>query len=176
MKTIGDVMTHGVSKLQTIDPQSTVKQAVDLLNQHNIGALPVCDAGGRLVGIITERDVLRLCGRNGIAGLDTHMVSEVMTPSPMVGVPDDSVASVMRIMTDHRIRQREVPTPGLTAAGESGKLPRGELLYVYRYRPVSARSRPRGRACLRAHVGPVTAGRLVCAHPQHREGAAGRRR
>jgi CBS domain-containing protein len=112
MKTIGDVMTHGVSKLQTIDPQSTVKQAVDLLNQHNIGALPVCDAGGRLVGIITERDVLRLCGRNGIAGLDTHMVSEVMTPSPMVGVPDDSVASVMRIMTDHRIRHLPVMDGG----------------------------------------------------------------
>jgi CBS domain-containing protein len=112
MKTIGDVMTHGVAKLQTIDPASTVKQAVDLLNQHNIGALPVCDAGGRLVGIITERDVLRLCGSDGIAGLDTHMVSEVMTPSPLVGVPDDTVAYVMRIMTEHRIRHLPVMDGG----------------------------------------------------------------
>ena len=57
---ISDLTKLNPIGLQTIDPDSSVHAAVRKLVEHNIGALPVVDGSGSLVGIITERDVLRL--------------------------------------------------------------------------------------------------------------------
>jgi len=68
--------------LSTIAPDKTVQEAIRILNQHNIGALPVCDEKGELAGIITERDVLRLCDGGDVAKGLQQKVSAVMTKNP----------------------------------------------------------------------------------------------
>ncbi len=90
----------------SISPGGTVKDAVDLLVAHNIGALLVVENNAP-VGIITERDVLRLCSRDS-AGLDTENVASVMTRDLIVGTPDDEVESTMAVMTEAHIRHLPV--------------------------------------------------------------------
>jgi len=102
--TVGEVSNVRPRKLQTIGPDATVQEASRQLVKFNIGALPVCDASGDLVGIITERDILRL-----VAGPDCHdalerKVGAVMTRNLVIGVPEDDIESVMHVMTDKRIR------------------------------------------------------------------------
>jgi len=90
--------------LSTIAPDKTVQEAIRILNQHNIGALPVCDEKGELAGIITERDVLRLCDGGDVAKGLQQKVSAVMTKNLIICVPDDSIENAMRVMTNKRIR------------------------------------------------------------------------
>lgn len=90
--------------LQTIAPNQTVHEAIELLCRHNIGALPVLDVGGSLVGILTERDVLRLCSRPDPKASLMLMVREVMTTDLVISVLDDDLDYVMRVMTDRRVR------------------------------------------------------------------------
>jgi CBS domain-containing protein len=99
---VGDIVKE--RPLRTIDPASTVQAAIKILNEHNIGALPVCDRDGTLVGIITERDVLRLCDRPDCAGALQQKVGDVMTRNLMICVPDDSIENAMHVMTNKRIR------------------------------------------------------------------------
>ncbi|MFQ5478374.1 MAG: CBS domain-containing protein [Candidatus Binatia bacterium] len=100
---------HDITKIEdlgvkTIGPERSVKEAIAMLVRFNIGSLPVCAENGRLVGIITERDVLRLWAQNDCSSIETRRVSEVMTSDLVIGVLDDDVSYVMRVMTDHRIR------------------------------------------------------------------------
>ena len=91
-------------ELQTISPERSVQDAVARLVEHNIGALPVCADDGRLVGIITERDVLRLVADRPVPDAVTSSVADAMTRELVIGVPDDDIEYVMRVMTEHRIR------------------------------------------------------------------------
>jgi CBS domain-containing protein len=90
--------------LTTITPTRTVQDAIRILNQHKIGALPVCDDKGDLVGIITERDILRLCDGPECAKAFQQKVGDVMTSNLMICVLDDSIENAMHVMTDKRIR------------------------------------------------------------------------
>ena len=101
---VGEIAKLKQIELQTVNPEQSVHQAVGTLVEHNIGALPVCDGTGALVGIITERDVLRLCAREHPQEIMQLTVGEVMTRDLVIGVPDDDIEYVMRVMTERRIR------------------------------------------------------------------------
>ena len=104
--------------LRTISPDKTVQEAIKVLNEHNIGALPVCNEKGELAGIITERDVLRLCDGADPAVITRALqqkVSAVMTKNLIICVPDDSIENAMHVMTNKRIRH-------LPIIGESRRL------------------------------------------------------
>ena len=101
---VGDITKLEDIALQTISPKRSVQDAVARLVEHNIGALPVCDDDGRLVGIITERDVLRLVADRPVPDAVTSLVADAMTRELVIGVPDDDIEYVMRVMTEHRIR------------------------------------------------------------------------
>jgi CBS domain-containing protein len=90
--------------LRTITPEKTVQEAIKILNDHNIGALPVCNAKGELAGIITERDILRLLGKPDYARALQQTVEVVMTRNLIICVLDDSVENAMHVMTNNRIR------------------------------------------------------------------------
>jgi CBS domain-containing protein len=90
--------------LTTITPDKTVQDAINLLNQLNIGALPVCNERGELAGIITERDILRLLGKPDFARALQRKVADVMTKNLIICVPDDSIENAMHVMTNERIR------------------------------------------------------------------------
>ena len=86
----------------TVGPEHTVHDAMRVLVEHNIGSV-VVTKDGAVVGILTERDVLRL----GAAGPDTlagHRVGEVMTTDIVVAVDEDSVEYAAGVMTENRIR------------------------------------------------------------------------
>lgn len=100
---IRDIRKSKPAALQTISPEKTVHQAIQQLCKFNIGALPVVD-GETLVGIITERDVLRLCARDDCRDALSTPIRDAMTSHLVIGVADDTLDYVMRVMTDRRIR------------------------------------------------------------------------
>ncbi len=89
--------------LVTANPDSSVLDAVALLNRHNIGALPVCNASGALVGIISERDIVRGLPASRI-DLDNLKVSDLMTSDVITCSPEDDVNEIMAIMDERHIR------------------------------------------------------------------------
>ena len=106
----------------TIEPTATVADAVEKLVAHNCGSLVVCD-GDRIVGIISERDVLRAvaAGRDLLdhVSVENHMTCDVIT-----GSPNDKVADIMGLMTEQRIRH----LPVLEGGAMSGIISIGDVV------------------------------------------------
>ena len=100
--TIREILRDKGDHVVTISRNRTVLDAMRLLMHHRIGALVVTE-GTDVIGIITERDVLRLGAEDPGALVDTH-VNDAMTTELVVGVPDDGLDYVMQIMTRNRIR------------------------------------------------------------------------
>jgi CBS domain-containing protein len=96
-------MTRGV---EVIRPDETLQRAAQLMDEHNIGALPVC-RNDQLVGMITDRDITV---RATAAGMEPtqHCVSEVMTEQTRWCTEDQSTDEVMRQMGDVQIRRLPV--------------------------------------------------------------------
>jgi CBS domain-containing protein len=98
-------------KLQTIDPDRSVHDASRKLVQFNIGALPVCDAEGGLIGIVTERDILRATANEGSNALGLK-VAAIMTRQVITCTDEEEVESAMEVMTERRIRHLPVLREG----------------------------------------------------------------
>jgi len=94
----------------TIRPEQSVREAVQLLATHNIGALIVVNEADVPVGIISERDIVREASRN--EQVFGRPVSEIMTRDVITGVPEDDLASVANVMTEKRIRHVPVMDKG----------------------------------------------------------------
>ena len=99
---IREVLDQKGSEVVTVEPDRTVHEAMKVLVEHNIGAV-VVTRDGALVGILTERDVLRL-GATGPESLSTTRVADAMTAQLVVGVAEDLVDYAAGIMTANRIR------------------------------------------------------------------------
>ena len=87
----------------TIGPDETVINAIQKLVENNIGALPVCNARGTVLGIVSERDLLRECSQRSKA-IGSTRVKDVMTRDVVIGIPEDDLDYVMDIMTQRGIR------------------------------------------------------------------------
>lgn len=98
---IRDILTMKGSEICSISPVKTVAEAIAQMVQYNIGSLVVRQEGV-MVGLLTERDVLRRLHEHG-EGLMSEQVSAVMVTEPIIGNPDDSVDYVRGVMTDHRV-------------------------------------------------------------------------
>lgn len=90
-----------------IEPTADLATAAKLLSTHRIGALVVLDAGGRLVGILSERDIVRTMADVGSAALQLP-VAQVMTRNVSTCDVNDSVSSVMERMTKGKFRHMPV--------------------------------------------------------------------
>ncbi|HLF02610.1 MAG TPA: CBS domain-containing protein [Anaerolineales bacterium] len=101
------------AEVVTIQANQTLKEAVTLLAQRKIGVLIVVDAAGALVGILSERDVIREAARHD--DVLARPVSEAMTKSVITGTPQDDVSSVMQTMTDRRFRHLPILDGGRLA-------------------------------------------------------------
>lgn len=86
----------------TIRPDQTIREAIDLLNRHNIGALVVVEGHDKPVGIISERDIVRQLARN--EELFADPVRSIMTRDVITGMPQDDLKTVANTMTEKRIR------------------------------------------------------------------------
>jgi CBS domain-containing protein len=109
MKTAGDIITANQQEVWSISPKSTVFDALRLMSDKNIGALPVMDKEKNVIGIVSERDYARkvvLLGKTS----STTSVEVIMTPaSELVSIkPDASLEACMALMTVHHIRHLPV--------------------------------------------------------------------
>jgi len=94
-----------------VPPGISVAGLLEDLARHNVGAVVVCDDAGAVVGIVSERDVVRQLNERG-AELLRAPVSEIMTTSVVTCEPTESVNSLASIMTERRIRHMPVVTGG----------------------------------------------------------------
>ena len=104
---VSSVLKHKGRNVVTAGPTQTVAQVVKLLAQNRIGALPVINADGRLVGIISERDIIRGMAEHADAVLalpaERLMTREVKTCSS-----EDQLVELAEVMTLQRIRHLPV--------------------------------------------------------------------
>lgn len=126
---IHDVLkSKGSNTVITIAPGATVRELVDLLATHNIGAVVVCEEHAAPAGIVSERDVVR---RLGDDGLMDKPVSAIMTEEIQTCEPGDLLDDLMVMMTEHRIRHVPVIDNGniigLLSIGDAVKVRMREL-------------------------------------------------
>jgi CBS domain-containing protein len=111
--TLQDILSAKGSAVFSIEPGATVREAAKQLHRKRVGALLVRTESpeGPLLGIVSERDVLRAVAVSGNT-LDTQPVSEIMTTAVITGAPTDRVEDVMGLMTARRIRHLPVMDQG----------------------------------------------------------------
>ena len=94
-----------------IEPTADLAAAVKLLSTHRIGAVLIRGAGGRLAGILSERDIVRALSDHG-AGALALPVGQAMTREVATCSEDDTVASIMERMTTGKFRHMPVIANG----------------------------------------------------------------
>ena len=108
--TIQAILADKGREVATIGTDEKVSQAVAKLGQKRIGALPVVE-GGRILGIMSERDVIYCLKDHGPEVLDWP-VSRVMTSPAITAEPSTPVLAALAMMTQRRIRHLPVVTGG----------------------------------------------------------------
>lgn len=88
-------------RLVSASPDASAREAIARMVAQGVGSIAVCD-GARLVGIFTERDVLRLAAEG--APLDDVRLGDVMTTSLVTVSPDTGIVDAARLMGERRIR------------------------------------------------------------------------
>lgn len=100
---VSDVLSSkGSTEIFTISPQATIYELLDILAERNIGALVVSEDGTTMLGIVSERDIVRKLRE--VEGARSATVESIMTTDVRRCRPDDAFASLMATMTEHRVR------------------------------------------------------------------------
>jgi len=110
MNTVKQILDQKGRSVFTIGPETSVYDAVAMMAEKHVGALPVMD-GDKLVGIISERDYARKCFLQGRSSPDTK-VREIMTDRVMVVHPERTAEECMALMTEKRFRHLPVVEDG----------------------------------------------------------------
>jgi len=105
--TIAAILKHKGHNVITIDPTATVPAVAATLAEHRIGAVLVLDRAGQLLGIVSERDIVRSLATNGARTLEMT-AGQLMTRAVHLAHPDMTVEEAMRKMTIGRIRHLPV--------------------------------------------------------------------
>ena len=95
----------------TVDPADAISSVAQILNDNGIGAALVRNAAGEIVGVISERDIVRGIARQKDACL-TKRAEELMTSPVISCAPTDNIDDIMQLMTDRRIRHLPVMEDG----------------------------------------------------------------
>ncbi len=90
--------------LVTVGPNETISAAIEKLVKHDRGSLPVCGDKGELVGIITERDIVRKFLARGDSSAQKTKVKDIMSTQVIIGNPDDDLSYAISVMKEKRIR------------------------------------------------------------------------
>jgi CBS domain-containing protein len=106
MVTVRELLNAKPDKLWTVSPNATVYEALQILAEKDVGALPVVD-GGRLCGIFSERDYARKIVLMGRTSRETP-VAELMVRAVVCVAPSDSIQDCMALMTERHIRHLPV--------------------------------------------------------------------
>ncbi len=133
-----DILNAKGPVVHTIDVDASLEEVVQQLVRHNCGSLVVYDKSSsqHMVGIITERDILRACAARK-AALSKLKVADAMSANLVVGSPGDSVEDTMGLMTNKRIRHLPVIEDdqllGLVSIGDIVKMQHDRLTMENHY-------------------------------------------
>jgi len=106
MNSIGQFLTQRIPNIHSVSPQSSVRQALELMADKNIGALLVLEEN-QLVGMFSERDYARKVVLKGKSSVDTQ-VQDIMTTEVICVKVNQTFTECMQTMTDHHIRHLPV--------------------------------------------------------------------
>jgi CBS domain-containing protein len=104
--TISEILHQKGNQVWSIDPETMVFDAIQMMADKNIGALLVTEAS-KLVGILTERDYTRKVALKGKSSKQTA-VKEILSGQVIHVSPDHTIEECLRLMTDHRVRHLPV--------------------------------------------------------------------
>ena len=107
MTTVADLM---VKDVLTVEPSDTIGEAAEKMNAANVGAVVVVEDMVRIVGIVTERDLLRAVASRARAA--EARVRQWMTPNPVTIVPELTIEEAAKIMFDNNFRHLPVVKDG----------------------------------------------------------------
>ena len=110
MKPVSELLRNREGTLWHVHPDDTVFTALELLAEHEVGALMVME-NGKLVGILSERDYTRKVALQGRSSKETP-VSEIMTPNVVVVGPKTTTHQCMALMSERRFRHLPVAEGG----------------------------------------------------------------
>jgi len=110
MKPVSEILKNHEGTLWHVRPDDTVFAALQLLAEYEVGALVVMD-GGRLVGVLSERDYTRKIALQSRSSKDT-LVSDIMTRNVLVVTPQTGTRACMALMSEKKIRHLPVVEGG----------------------------------------------------------------
>jgi CBS domain-containing protein len=105
--TIAKILNGKGGNIVSISPTQTLQEAAKTLTARKVGAIVALDSLGGLAGILSERDIVRICADQG-AGAMSKLVSDAMTKDVLTTTPQDGIDAAMARMTDRRIRHLPV--------------------------------------------------------------------
>jgi CBS domain-containing protein len=125
---IASILATKGGQVFTVRPEQSIRQALALLAEHNVGALVAVDAAGRPVGIVSERDIVRHLAKSEVFA---DSIASIMTREVIVGAPNDDLGSVGHTMVEQRIRHLPVTDGekliGIISIGDVLKAQRNQL-------------------------------------------------
>jgi len=107
MPTVAAILKHKGYLVTSIEPTATIAHVVDVLAERRIGAVLVVDRAEQLLGIVSERDIVRCLAANGARTLEMT-AGQLMTRALQVAHPETTVAEAMAMMTIGRFRHMPV--------------------------------------------------------------------
>jgi CBS domain-containing protein len=110
--TVKSILEQKGHDVFTLGPNEKLTAAIKILAEHRIGALVVTNGDRKIVGILSERDIVRIIAREGAAALE-QTVRAAMTPKVNICNENHTVNEVMEIMTKGRFRHLPVEKAGL---------------------------------------------------------------
>ena len=111
MSVVATILRGKPDRLIGLAEGKTVGDAAQLLTQERIGALVIRNAAGEMIGILSERDIVRAIARQGAAVIGQPVVA-LMTREVICCTPEDAISDVMAMMTERRIRHLPVKENG----------------------------------------------------------------
>lgn len=109
--TVARILASKGRGVTSISPHATIRDVIDILAAKHIGAIVVCDVGGAMIGIVSERDVVRALAKHGTVAMD-DAVSRYMTRDVVTASETDDVVAVAKRMSAGRFRHMPVMTDG----------------------------------------------------------------
>ncbi len=110
--TVAAILKYKGNKVTTVDPSTTIAQVTTILSEQRIGAVLVVDGATHLLGIVSERDIVRCLAANGAGGLDMT-AGQLMTKAMQFVHPGTTEAEAMAMMTEGRFRHLPVVDHGV---------------------------------------------------------------
>ena len=105
--TVTAILKHKGYRVTSVAPTATIAEVAELLATHGIGAVLVIDRADQLLGIVSERDIMRSLAANGARTLEMT-AGQLMTRALQIAHPETTVAEAMRMMTVGRFRHLPV--------------------------------------------------------------------